>query len=358
MPQYGPRPLPHQAPPLPPQPEGVPWPTHSWSRDRAHRSADPSPTRGLIDHFFETSGEERLGRTHALLVVHCGALITERYGPEGHASKPLASWSMAKSILHAWVGLLVADGRLQLDTPAAVPEWQASDDPRRTITLDQLLRMSSGLQFNEVYENTGESDAIEMLFGKSKADVAHYAAAKPLIAPPGTQWNYSSGTSNIIARLSQDAIGVRGEAFITTLRQRLLNPIGIHSFTPRLDPQGTWIASSFASCTAQDFARFGLFCLRDGCWEGERILPQGWIDYARTPTAHSGGEYGAHFWISTDGSGVFSCNGFRSQYIVIAPERDLIIVRLGDSESEQKGALLSALQELTHCYPLLDEGLP
>lgn len=358
MAQYGPRPLPDQAPPLPPQPEGVPWPTHSWPRDQAQTSPDPSETSSLINTFFEPSGEERLGRTHALLVVHRGALVTERYGPEGHASKPLASWSMAKSILHAWVGLLVGDLRLRLNRPAAVPEWQASDDPRKTITLDQMLRMSSGLRFEEIYENTGESDAIEMLFGTGKTNVAHYAADKPLIADPGTQWNYSSGTSNIIARLSQAAVGLHGDAFIACLRQRLLDPIGLRSFTPRLDPQGTWIASSFASCTAQDFARFGLFCLRDGCWEGKRILPQGWIDYARTPTAHSGGEYGAHFWISTDGSGVFSCNGFRSQYIVMAPERDLIIVRLGDSESEQKGALLSALQELTHLYPLLDEALP
>ncbi|MDG2050495.1 MAG: serine hydrolase [Myxococcota bacterium] len=358
MPQYGPRPLPPHAPPLPKQPQGIPWPTREWPRDCPKTSGDPSESMAVIEAFFDPREETRLGTTHALLVVQQGSLVAERYGPGGEASKPLSSWSMAKSILHAWVGILVGEGRLQWDSPAPIPEWQAPEDPRRAITLDQLLRMSSGLEFNEIYEDHSGSDAIEMLFRGGREDVAHYAAAKPLMAAPGTLWNYSSGTSNIIARLSQSAVQLTGDAFIASLRERLLDPIGAKSFTPQVDGRGTWIASSFASCTAQDFARFGLLCLRDGCWEETRILPPGWIDYARTPTAYSGGEYGAHFWISTDGSGVFSCNGFRSQYIVIVPERDLIVVRLGDSESDQKGALLTALQQLTQLYPLLDEAQP
>jgi CubicO group peptidase (beta-lactamase class C family) len=247
--------------------------------------------------------------------------------------------------------VLVGEGKLRLDAPAPVPEWQAPDDPRRAITLDALLRMSSGLAFAEIYDDSGYSDTIEMLFGSGQEDVAGYAAARPLIAEPEQVWSYSSGTSNIVSRITHDALGLRGDDYVARLRAGLLDRIGMRSTKPRLDAQGVWIASSFAFSTARDFARFGLLCLRDGIWEDERLLPAGWIDYARTPTPRSGGEYGAHFWLATNGSGIFSANGFRSQYTLMVPARDLVVVRLGDSEVEHKRALLLALDRLVRAYP-------
>lgn len=352
MPAFGPSPLPPSAPALPRQPEDTPWPTEEWPLGELGADVDPDRAGAAFETFFAPGAAAELGTTHALLVVRGGRIVQERYGADHSAASTLPSWSMAKSMLCAWAGILVGEGRLDLGAPAPVAEWQDAGDPRRDITLDQLLRMSSGLAFAEVYEDSGFSDTIEMLFRSGKADVSGYAAAKPLEAPPGTVWSYSSGTSNIVSRITHEAVGLFGEPYVAMLRDALFDRIGMKSVAPRLDARGTWIASSFAFATARDFARFGLLCLRDGCWEGERLLPPGWIDYTRTPTAHAEDQYGAHFWLAQDGSGIFSANGFRSQYTVMVPDRDLVIVRLGDSDPAQKRALLLALAELVRAYPL------
>jgi CubicO group peptidase (beta-lactamase class C family) len=292
-----------------------------------------------------------LGTTHALLVVAGGRIVVERYGPGIDATTTLPSWSMAKSLLHAVIGVLVGEGRIDVSQRADVPAWRGDGDPRGEISVDQLLRMSSGLSFVEVYDDELYSDTIEMLFKSGRADTAGFAADKPLVARPGKAWLYSSGTSNILADVTHRVTGLRGDDYRAFLGAALFDRIGMKSVKPLFDASGTWIASSFAFATAQDFARFGLLYLRDGCWAGERILPPGWVDHARTPTAHSDGQYGAHFWLAQDGSGIFSANGFRSQYIVVVPERDLVIVRLGDSEIDQKRELLLALSRLVRAFP-------
>ena len=232
-----------------------------------------------------------LARTHAVVVVHGGAIVAERYqGQLAYFDRPpdpvtpqtrLLSWSMAKSMLHAVVGLLVGDGLLDLDVPAGVTEWSAPDDPRHAITLRHLLAMRDGLDFVEDYVDERVSDVIEMLFGAGKDDMAHFAADRPLAAPPGARFNYSSGTSNIISSVVARAVG-HGQAYEEYLRARLFGPIGMHSAVPELDPTGTWVASSYVRATARDFARFGLLYLRDGMWDGRRLLPAGWVDYGRT----------------------------------------------------------------------------
>ena len=143
-----------------------------------------------------------------------------------------------------------------------------------------------------------------------------------------------------------------GEAGMRAFMGReLLDRLGMKSAEPRFDAAGTWIGSSFLFATARDFARFGLFCLRDGVWEGERVLPEGWMDAARTPTEGSGGEYGSHFWLATDGSGNFSASGFRGQYTLMCPRRDLVVVRLGTSMPEQKRGTYLWLKELLERFP-------
>lgn len=337
--------------PLPRQPDRTPWPTEAWplheDETRRARVAEQLAAR------FEPGATERLGRTFALLVVQGGRLVAEHYGDEHDAASTLPSWSMAKSMVHALVGILVGDGLLDPAAPAPVPRWQARDDPRREITLEQLLRMSSGLAFHEAYVLGQPSDAIEMLFGSGQHDVAAYAEQKPLEAPPGTWWNYSSGTTNIVSAIVHRTLGLYGEDHHAFLVRRLFEPIGMRSCIPKYDAAGTWIGSSFNFATARDFARFGLLYLRDGVWDGRRILPAGWVDHARSPTPRSDGWYGAHFWRAKDGSARFTCNGFRSQYIIIDPERDLVIVRSGDSEDAQKPALLRDLAELVEAWPRL-----
>jgi CubicO group peptidase (beta-lactamase class C family) len=319
---------------LPSQPDGVPLPTDVWPRGAAIARVD-----ALVDEVFVD--EARYETTYAVVVVVGGRVIAERYGgakprwsdePEPvSATTLLRSWSMAKSILHAAVGLLVGDGALTLDAPAAVPEWHKDDaDPRGAITLQQMLEMRDGLDWFEDYIDGNESNVIHMLFGDGMGDVAGYAAQRPLAHEPGTCFNYSSGTSNIIARLAGEAVGGRG-GMERLLAERLFDRVGMHTATPTFDDAGTFVGSSYVDATALDFARFGLLYLRDGVWNGERVLPPGWVDHGRRPRSvdAEGSQYGAHWWIVGDEHGSFYASGYEGQRIVVVPALDALIVRLG-----------------------------
>lgn len=321
--------------PLPAQPAGVPWPTTTWPTG----SASPA-LEAVVDEVFTDA--DRYGETYAVAVVQGGRLLLERHGgalphfdrpPEPVLpSTPLLSWSMAKSVLHAAVGVLVGEGRLSLDAPAGVRGW---DDERAAITLDHLLQMRDGLQWAEDYVDAGVSDVIEMLFGAGRADVAAYAEARPLAHPPGTTFNYSSGTSNVVAAIVGRAVG-GADATRRLLTDQLFAPIGMGTADPRFDEAGTFIGSSFVYATAQDWARFGTLYLRDGIWDGARILPEGWVDHGRTVRSvdpADGDLYGAHWWadhLDTD-RGTFRASGYEGQAVAICPALDAVVVRLGRS---------------------------
>jgi len=329
--------------PLPPQPAGVRWPTDRWPR------AAPSPRVGLaLYRLLEelTVDTKRYGTTYAVAVVRGGELIAERYGGTlEHWDRPaepvvphtrLLSWSMAKSMLHAVVGMLVAEGRLALDTPAPVPEWAGADDPRRAITLEHLLTMRDGLDFAESYEEGQVSHVVEMLFGEGEHDMAAYAAARPPAHAPGEAFNYSSGTSNIVSGIVARELGP-GEPYRRFLDERLFGPLGMTSAEPRFDEAGTFLGSSFVYATAHDYLRFGLLYLRDGVWDGTRLLPEGWVDHARRIRSYDAAEdrwYGAHWWSVGDDLGTFWASGYEGQSIMICPPLDLVVVRLGRSQGD------------------------
>jgi CubicO group peptidase (beta-lactamase class C family) len=339
---------------LPPQDPSTPWPTAEWPRGDIPDSVDRARLTALIDRAFAAPVTEDFGETHALVIVQHGRLLLERYGQDFTAKDTFPSWSMAKSITQALVGLLVKDGRIDIHAPAYAPEWQGADDPRRAITLDLLLRMSSGLAFIEEYLPDKPSDVIRMLWGEGKDDVAHFAAAFPLAHEPGKFWSYSSGTSNIVARAAAHAAGVSGEAFHAFMRARLFTPLGMTSPVPKFDTAGTFIGSSFCFATAQDFARFGLLYLRNGVWNGARLLPEGWVDYARTPTWQQPtdqGRYGAHWWLDLAGPGSFSANGYEGQFTVVIPERDMVIVRHGRTPAEKNDAVKGWIRSIAACFP-------
>jgi CubicO group peptidase (beta-lactamase class C family) len=312
--------------PLPPQPVTTPWPTAQWPRG----TLEPALQREVERHahgIFELSPAQ--GVTYALLVVKSGRIVYERYAAGASAMYLQYSWSMAKSITQALAGILVRDGRLDLHAPAAVPEWQSPGDPRRAITLDQLLRMSSGLAFTEDYVDGEVSDVIRMLTGEGRHDMGAFAAAKPLAHAPGTAWSYASGTTNIVCRILRDAIGNGATGMLDFMRRELFEPIGMATPLPKFDTSGTFVGSSYCLAIPQDFARFGLLYLRDGVWDGRRILPAGWVDYARTPTyADATQAYGAHWWLMP-GKPWFMASGYDGQRILVAPERDALIVRCG-----------------------------
>jgi CubicO group peptidase (beta-lactamase class C family) len=338
--------------PLPSQPDGVPWPTAEWPEGPVPAGA-AEPLDALAGSMFDD--QDRFGTTFAVVVVHRGVLVAERYGsviehwdaddePVTRDTR-LLSWSKAKSILHAAVGILVGEGRLALDDPVGprVPEWSADDDPRGAITLEHLLTMRDGLDFLEDYVDADRSDVIDMLFGSGQADVAHHAADRALAHEPGTVFNYSSGTSNIVSGIVAREVGP-GEPYEAFLRERLFDPIGMRSARPKLDDAGTFIGSTFVYATAHDFARFGTLYLRDGAWEGERVLPEGWVDHGRRARSYDeedGRWHGAHWWVVGDDLGTFWANGYEGQSTLVCPGLDLVVVRLGRSQRAHYPALFA-----------------
>ncbi|MEL7546951.1 MAG: serine hydrolase [Pseudomonadota bacterium] len=342
-------------PRLPEAPVGVPWPKPDWQVAEPGAHVDRNTLDRLVEDAFGPKPDARLGDTFAALVIQQGRLVFERYGAEKSGSSTFHSWSMAKSITHALTGLMVKDGLLDIYAPANVPEWQTANDPRAAITLDQLLRMSSGLEFNEDYVDGATSDTIEMLWGAGKADTARFAAEKPLEHAPDTVCSYSSGTTNIICRHLAQTLGKNGLEFEAWMRARLFYPIGMATPVPKFDDAGTFIGSSFCFCSAQDFARFGLLYLRDGVCDDVPLLPEGWVDYARTPTPDQPDEllgYGAHWWLGLAGEGSFSANGYDGQRLLIVPKDDLVIVRLGQSPLEEAERLNDWVAELADAFQL------
>jgi len=355
--------MPPEAPallPLPPRPGDVPWPTGEWPTADLDPRVDRAALDALLDHAFASPEPEDLERTHAVVIVHRGAIVAERYAHDAGPDDTFLSWSMAKSITSALIGILVRDGRLDVTAPMPVREW-AADDPRSRITPDQMLRMVDGLRFREAehlgggavrYYPLEESDVIPMLFGEGKSDVAGFASTLPRQAEPEARWNYNSGASNLLARLVGETVGGGRDGMTTFMRRELFDPIGMTSADPRFDEADTFIGSSHFFATARDYARFGLLYLRGGEWDGRWILPAGWVDYSRTPGAASEGQYGAHFWTIPGSLGLFYCSGAQGQRIMISPKLDLVVVRLGKTPPHKVDAAVR------YCKALVDAFRP
>jgi CubicO group peptidase (beta-lactamase class C family) len=321
--------------------EALPWPRGDGEpEDPAGLGVDHTRLSAALDRAFaEPAAPEQSRRTRAVLVVYRGRLIAERYVPGLKADMPFLGWSMAKSVTNAMVGVLVKQGLLNISAPAPVPQWRRPDDPRRRITLDQLLRMSSGLEFEEIY--TPLRDAARMLY--TSTDFAAYAADKPLADRPGGHWHYSSGTANIVAGIVRRSVEKQTKRYYGFLYRELFHRIGMYSVVMEPDPSGTFVGSTYIWATARDWARFGLLYLQDGVWEGHRILPAGWAAYTVSPApAAPRGQYGALFWLNAGPASdpsrrlwpraprdAFAAQGFRDQKLFIIPSRELILVRFG-----------------------------
>lgn len=324
----------------PQHPQDQPWPLGTTGPvDPARLDIDTPQLHKALDNAFAEPGGEQKRQTRAVVVIYDGQLVAERYAPGIDKDMPLTGWSMAKSVTNALVGILVQKGRFDILHPAPVSEWQNADDPRRRITIDQLLRMSSGLAFEELYAPF--YDATTMLY--TCPNFAAFAAGKSLDDPPGSQWYYSSGTTNIVARIVRQTVQGDYSYYYAFMYEALFDKIGMYSAVFEPDASGTFVGSSYLWATARDWARFGLLYFQDGVWRGERILPDGWVTYATTFT---GGlpkkPYGAHFWLNagkTDDpdhrrwpdapADTYAALGFQEQKLIIIPSRKAILVRLG-----------------------------
>lgn len=298
-----------------------------------------------------------LGSTHALVVKHRDTVVHEWYGPGHDENSTLISWSIAKSITHALVGIAVQDSLLGLDDTHLRPEWE--DGMRSRISLDHLLQMTSGLEWIEDYVDGTVSDVITMLFGESDfmGDHASFAASKNCVHKPGTQWLYSSGTTNIVASVLGRALGADyGDSTAITdfMTQRLFAPLGMHSATAKCDDTGTFVGSSYVFATAKDYVRFGELYLGDGVLNGHRILPVGWVDGAREVTAFDpemGMSYGRHWWMWPTDSGSLIAHGYLGQILWVCPKRELVVVHLGNTDAAHGAILRSMVARLVEAFP-------
>ncbi|MHA4837498.1 serine hydrolase domain-containing protein [Sphingopyxis sp. MSC1_008] len=320
-----------------------PWPIGDAPVAKLASAAEAKLNRAALDQAVSAAFDEQnkggYPDTRAIVVVQGGAIVAERYAPGFDRNTELLGWSASKSIMGTLVGLLVDDGVLKLDDPAPVPEWRGEGDPRAKITLRQLLTMSSGLTFSESY--VPGNDSIKMLF--EAGDMGAMAAALPLKDAPGTNWSYSSGTTNILSRIVFQATGGTLEGMTRFAQKRLFEPTGMTSALIEPDEAGVQVGSSYAYATARDWARYGLLHLNKGRAGGKQLLSKQWLDFAVTPTkAAPRPVYGAQLWLNhAEAVGerrklypdlpedTVMARGHSFQIVAAIPSQDAVIVRLG-----------------------------
>lgn len=313
------------------------WPYGSRISDSLPQLVDFIKLKETVDDAFtEKEGEVKLN-TRGVVIAYKDQLIYERYADGFTNATPQMGWSMSKSITNALVGILVKEGKLDVNKSAPVSQWSNPDDPRHEITLNHLMRMISGLDWEENYGKP--SSATRMLF--TSHDMGEYTASLPLEAQPGDYWEYSSGTTNLISKIVKETTG---DDYLNFVNRELFAKLGITSVVWEKDESGTLVGSSFMWASPRDWANLGLLFLHDGIWNGERILPEGWVEYSSTQTQPAVRGYGAQFWLNVAVNGrkeypdapddMFSMEGFEDQRVFIIPSKQLVVVRLGQTADE------------------------
>ncbi|MEM9076269.1 MAG: serine hydrolase [Bacteroidota bacterium] len=270
-------------------------------------------------------------KTRTVTVLYKGHLLAERYAEGFNKDTRVLGWSMTKSLLATCYGILEHQGRLEMEWAAPIPEWK--NDERNQITLNHLLRMQSGLEWEEDYSKI--SDVTRMLFLEDDMTVAQ--KEKELVAQPTEVWNYSSGTTNLLSGILRQQFRSEQE-YLDFPYQELFDKIGMHSMIMEADVKGNYVGSSYAWATTRDWARFGQLYLDKGTWNGETVFDASWVDYITKVTKDSDGTYGAHFWLNAQGiypdvpRDLFSANGFQGQHVFVIPSKELVVVRTGLAE--------------------------
>jgi CubicO group peptidase (beta-lactamase class C family) len=307
-------------------------------------ASDNPAIEAAISRAFEEPAIPPHRWTKAVVILHEGHVIAERYAPGYGVDTPMLGWSMTKSVVNALIGILVRQGKLSVAARAPISAWKDPADPRSKITIDQLLRMESGLDIGEsLYSRADDAfnPASQMLY--DEADMAAFAERAPLVAEPGARWTYTNGNTQLLCAVIRDLALRDGDDVLKFARRELFSPLGMRRATLELDGAGSPIGSAFMWATARDWARLGLLYLDDGVVGGRRILPPGWADYSARPTpSASRYGYGAGFWTNRDSgegarrridggmpSDAFMARGSQGQYVVIVPSKRLVVVRMG-----------------------------
>jgi CubicO group peptidase (beta-lactamase class C family) len=300
------------------------------------------------------------GISRGIVILHADQLVAEQYASGYGPENLFWSASNIKVILNAFAGLLARDGKLDVNAPTGFAAWSGADDPRAAITVDNLLRMVSGLEYSEEAFNEGEDLYNIMYQGPESYDVAGFMAQKPLEVEPGTQYEYSSGGSILLARILQDKLseGSGREELLAYLRENLFTPIGMNSTVVEFDEAGTMLAGYGGFMSVRDQARLGTLYLHDGMFAGKRILPEGWVAYSTivTPGSEEGGGYGASVSLNKFEEGTLGHLGSGEQYIIVSPERNVVISFMASSwDFETYEAVIADLEarmvEILNLFP-------
>lgn len=294
-----------------------------------------SATRARLEPIAKALVDDRTynGHPFAFVALHKGKVVAERYDKGIGPETKLLSWSMAKSFTNALTGVMAGDGLVDINAPVDIAEWQ--NDGRKNITLNNLLQMQSGLEWDEDY---GARSDVNLMLHREQ-DMSLYALSKPLAYEPGTHWYYSSGTTNVVMRYLRSRFS-SDEVFLAYIRTRLFAPLGIRNAVFEQDMSGTPVGSSYIYITATDYARFGQMYLDDGCVDSLRVLPHGWAEYTATPASDSKGRYGAFFWLNQGKElpdvpeDLFYCKGHDGQRVFVIPSKELVVVILGYSSKD------------------------
>lgn len=325
--------------PIPPPPpfnqDSITWPTGNIVADTLLPGVDYDKLNEVVTRAFSETPDKPLN-THAVVVVYNGEIIAEQYAEGITKDSRLMGWSMTKSISNALIGILAKENKLSMLDRVPFDHWK--DDARGSIRIENLMQATSGLQWEEGYFNP-RSDFHQMFMFSD--DKGGYAAQRPAASEPGTVFEYSSGTTNMLSKLIRQTVG--DDEYYSFMYEKLFHKIGMHHAIIEPDASGTYVMSSYGYATARDWARLGLLYLNDGMWGNERILPESWVEYSTTPsTAAKLGEYGAQIWLNRGSKddpancyfpGVphdaWLFSGFEENFVVMIPSKNLVVVRLG-----------------------------
>lgn len=297
-------------------------------RDTIFAEVNYEKLQNAVDNSFDAAGETTL-QTRSVLVVYKDHIIGEKYADGFDHSSLMHGWSMTKSLTSTMYGILKRQGRIDINEKTGLEAW--AGDERKHITYNDLLHMNSGLAWEEEYFNI--SDVTKMLYLES--DMGQIQIKNQLVGEPDQLWNYSSGTTNLLSGPLLRKQFNNHQDYLDFWYSELIDKIGMHSAVVETDLAGNYIGSSYAWATTRDWAKFGLLYLHEGNWNGEQVLDSSWVQYAATPTNTSEGRYGAQFWLNAGSyhpdvpTDMYSCNGFKGQYVFIIPSHNLVVVRTG-----------------------------
>jgi len=317
---------------------------------------DTVKLREAVDAAFATPE----GLTAAFVVVHSGRIVAERYGNGAHKDMQLESWSMGKSITGTLVGLLIQQGALRLEDPAPVPEWRKTpDDPRAKIRVMDLMRMSSGLRFSRGSPEDIAGYHDHDLIYTGALDAFRFSTTRPLQFEPNTFGRYRNADPLTLGMLVRDAVRKRGEEYLTFPQRALFDKIGIRRQVLETDPYGNFLLTGYDYGTGRNWARLGMLYVNDGVWQGERLLPEGFVKFVSTPApAWGDSSYGGMVWVNGRGQwrlprDAFAFRGAGGQDVSVVPSRDLVIVRMGHFPGARAGGA-----DLQRAHALLMEAIP